>query len=67
MGWFRKADPERIHQCRWSHQCAGDPVRKLRGFGQRANRRASMGCLSNNLIFYLVSGNDAYVVQNDPA
>ena len=25
----------------------------------------SLGSLSNNLIFYLVSGNDAYMVQND--
>ena len=25
----------------------------------------SISSLSNNLIFYLVSGNDAYVVQND--
>ena len=28
---------------------------------------ASISNLSNNLIFYLVSGNDAYVVQTDPA
>ena len=27
---------------------------------------ASIGNLSNNLVFYLISGNDAYVVQNDP-
>lgn len=27
---------------------------------------ASISSLSSNLIFYLVSGNDAYVVQNDP-
>jgi hypothetical protein len=26
----------------------------------------SLSGLSNNLVFYLVSGNDAYVVQNDP-
>jgi hypothetical protein len=26
---------------------------------------ASISNLSNNLVFYLVSGNDAYVVQND--
>ena len=26
---------------------------------------ASISTISNNLIFYLVSGNDAYVVQND--
>lgn len=27
---------------------------------------ASLNNLSNNLVFYLISGNDAYVVQNDP-
>jgi len=27
---------------------------------------ASIGNLSNNLVFYLISRNDAYVVQNDP-
>ena len=27
---------------------------------------ASISTLSSNLIFYLVSGNDAYVVQTDP-
>ena len=27
---------------------------------------ASISNLSSNLIFYLVSGNDAYVVQTDP-
>jgi hypothetical protein len=26
----------------------------------------SLTALSNNLVFYLISGNDAYVVQNDP-
>jgi hypothetical protein len=34
-----------------------------------SNGRAggSLSGLSNNLAFYLISGTDAYVIQNDPA
>jgi len=30
------------------------------------NTDGSLSGLSNNLVFYLISGTDAYVVQNDP-
>ncbi len=43
---------------------ADHTFRKLRGFGN-GRTRGSISSLSNNLIFYLVSGNDAYMVQTD--
>ena len=43
------------------------PVILSGNYAVSANGRAgaSLNTLSNNLIFYLVSGNDAYVIQND--
>lgn len=44
------------------------PIILSGNYAVSANGRtgASINNLSSNLIFYLVSGNDAYVVQNDP-
>jgi hypothetical protein len=43
------------------------PIILTGNYAVAANGRASasISSLSNNLAFYLVSGNDAYVVQND--
>jgi len=44
------------------------PIVLSGSYSVSANGRAtgSLNTLSNNLVFYLVSGSDAYVVQNDP-
>jgi hypothetical protein len=43
------------------------PIVLSGSYSVSSNGRAtgSLNTLSNNLVFYLVSGSDAYVVQND--